>query len=165
MQERERNRRRHGVQPPSHSLRQVSLRLERWQRRCIYAVLAWLTATGMLWLLAHYFMRSVGEFGERIHPLEPWSMKLHGAGAMAALFFIGSLLNLHFRRAIKSGRNLLSGWAMIVFLAALAISGYGLYYLASEESRPLWSIAHWVTGLVLPVLTVLHIVLGRKSRT
>lgn len=164
MQELEHNRRRHSLHHPSNSQRQASLRLERWQRRSIYAVFAWLTATGVLWLAAHYFMRPVGEFGEGVHPLEPWSMKLHGAGAMAALFFVGSLLNIHLRRAVKSGRNLVSGWSMIVFLAALTISGYGLYYVASEESRPLWSIAHWVIGLAFPALVVLHVVLGRKSR-
>ncbi|QDZ27736.1 DUF4405 domain-containing protein [Noviherbaspirillum sp. UKPF54] len=143
--------------------RAVGLRIERWHRFCIYGVAAWLVATGALWLLAHYFLRPVTEFGEGVHPLEPWSMKLHGAGAMAALFFVGSLLNIHLRRAIKAGRNIVSGWSMIVFLAALSLSGYGLYYLASEQNRPLWSAAHWAVGLLFPGLLILHIVLGRKK--
>jgi hypothetical protein len=145
--------------PPRH----VNVRLERWHRRCIYGTAAWLTATGLLWLLAHYFMRPVGEFGVGVHPFEPWSMKLHGAGAMAALFFVGSLMNSHMRRALKAGRNLASGWSMITLLSALILSGYALYYLASEQSRPVWSAAHWVVGLALPLLFVLHIALGRRS--
>lgn len=153
----------HKLHHPSDSRRSVGLRIERWLRFSIYGVAAWLCATGALWLLAHYFMRPVSEFGEGVHPLEPWSMKLHGAGAMAALFFVGSLLNIHLRRAVRAGRNLVSGWSMIVFLAALTITGYALYYIANEENRALWSLAHWIPGLIFPALLILHIVLGRKS--
>lgn len=155
--------RKHSLHHHSNNQRPVGLRIERWHRFCIYGVCVWLAASGILWLVAHYFMRPVTEFGEGVHPVEPWSMKLHGAGAMAALFFVGSLLNIHLRRAIKAGRNLASGWSMIAFLAALTVSGYGLYYLATEQNRPLWSIAHWIVGLLFPALLILHMVLGRKS--
>lgn len=144
--------------------RHVNVRLERWHRHCIYGIAAWLTATGLLWLLAHYLLRAAGEFGESVHPLEPWSMKLHGAGAMVALFFLGSLMNSHMRRALKAGRNPASGWSMVALLSALILSGYALYYIASEQSRPIWSAAHWIVGLALPLLFILHIALGRRSR-
>ena len=155
--------RKHNLHPGPSPKHQVNLRLERWHRRCIYGVCIWLLVTGVLWLPAHYLMRLPSEFGESIHPLEPWSMKLHGAGAMFMLFFIGSLMNSHIRRALKTGRNLYSGWAMIAALVALTISGYGLYYLVSEQSRPLWSAVHWIVGLVFSGLVILHIALGRKS--
>lgn len=155
--------RKHSLHHTPNHPRPAGLRIERWHRFCIYGVTGWLAATGLLWLLAHYFMRPVTEFGEGIHPLEPWSMKLHGAGAMATLFFVGSLLNIHLRRAVRAGRNLVSGWTMIAFLCALTLSGYGLYYLAGEQNRPLWSLAHWIPGLLFPALLILHIVLGRKS--
>jgi hypothetical protein len=148
----------------SHHKRHINLRMERWHRRCIYTSCVLLLTTGVLWLLAHYCLRVPGEFGETVHPLEPWSMKIHGAAAMITLFFIGSLLNSHIRRAMKSGRNLTSGWAMIALLSALALSGYALYYIASETSRPTWSMIHWLIGLTLPALLGLHVVLGRKSR-
>ena len=138
--------------------------MERWHRRCLYGSCAWLIASGALFLIAHYFLRTPGEFGEAVHPLEPWSMRLHGAGAMAALFFLGSILNSHIRRAVKSGRNLYSGWSMIVMLSALTLTGYGLYYVAGESDRPLWSMIHWAVGLLLPAVIVLHILLGRKTR-
>jgi MFS family permease len=142
--------------------RLVDLRPERWQRRSVYGVSAWLAATGALWLLAHYLMRTVAEFGESVHPLEPWSMKLHGAGAMLALFFTGSLVNTHIRRALKARRNLYSGWSMISVLIALTVSGYALYYIASEHSRPIWSAAHWIVGLVFPLLLIVHIALAER---
>jgi hypothetical protein len=82
---------------------------------------------------------------------------------MAALFFAGSLLHLHIRRALKAGRNLVTGWAMVGTLAFLVLTGYGLYYVAGDADRPLWSALHWVVGLVVAILFVLHIVVGRRS--
>jgi hypothetical protein len=152
--------RKHSLHRPSSPQRHMNLRPELWQRRCVYCVSAWLLATGVLWLLAHYLMRPVSEFGESVHPFEPWSMKLHGAGAMFALFLVGTLLHGHIRRALRTRRNLWSGWSMIAVLAALTISGYGLYYIASEHSRPIWSAAHWIVGLAFPLLLIVHVALA-----
>jgi hypothetical protein len=138
-------------------------RLERWHRRCVYATGAALLLTGIGWLLLRYFMRPAGGFGETIHPLEPWAMKLHGAAAMAALFLVGAMLHTHIRRAIKNGINLATGCSMIATLLFLAVTGYGLYYLAGEADRPVWSVLHWGVGLAAAVLLVLHIRIGRKS--
>lgn len=142
----------------------VNLRMERWHRRAIYAVAAALTLSGIAWLAAHYFLRSPGEFGEAIHPLEPWSMKLHGAAAMAMLFFIGSVMNSHIRRAQRACRNLAAGWSLIATLAMLTVTGYGLWYVAGESSRGIWSISHWLIGLIFPLLLVWHIIHGRTLR-
>jgi hypothetical protein len=149
--------------PPTRHQHRPGFRLERWHRRSVYATFAVLLLTGAAWLLLRYFMRPVGEFGETINPLEPWAIKLHGAAAMAALFFAGSLLHLHMRRALKAGRNLVTGWAMVGTLAFLVLTGYGLYYVAGDADRPLWSALHWVVGLVVAILFVLHIVVGRRS--
>jgi hypothetical protein len=149
---------------PAHARNHINLRLERWHRRCIYLVVAELLLSGALWLALHFFLRPVGEFGESVHPLEPLAMKLHGAGAMIALFFLGSLMNSHIRRAIKAGDNLKTGWSLIVSLLVLIFSGYGLYYLAGEADRPAWSTLHWILGLALPVVLVLHIAIGRAIR-
>jgi hypothetical protein len=150
--------------PPSaaHHHR-VGFRLERWHRRSIYAAGAALLLSGAGWLVLRYFMRPASEFGETIHPLEPWAMKLHGAAAMAVLFFTGSLMHVHIRRALKARRNLATGWGMIGTLAFLTLTGYGLYYVAGEASRPVWSVLHWAAGLAVAALFVLHIVIGRKS--
>jgi hypothetical protein len=94
---------------PPHARALVNLRLERWHRRSIYVSWAVLAASGAAWLLARYFLRPPGQFGETVHPLEPGAIKLHGAGAMAIVFFLGSLMNSHIRRSLKSGRNLATG--------------------------------------------------------
>lgn len=148
---------------PAAAGHHIRFRLERWHRRCVYAAGAALLASGAAWLVARYFLRPVSQFGESIHPLEPWAMKVHGAAAMIVLFFVGSLLNLHIRRALKAGRNLVTGWAMIGTLLFLTVTGYGLYYLAGETDRPVWSLLHWAVGLGVALLFVLHVVVGRKS--
>lgn len=150
--------------PGAHARHHINLRLERWHRRCIYASCAALLVTGGAWLLARYYLRVPGQFGETVHPLEPWAIKLHGASAMVMLFFLGSLMNSHIRRALKAGRNLVSGWAMIASMLLLIATGFGLYYIAGESDRPTWSALHWVVGLGLAVLIVLHVLLGRATR-
>jgi hypothetical protein len=141
----------------------IRFRLERWHRRCVYGTCAALLATGAAWLVVHYFMRPASQFGEAIHPLEPAAMKLHGAAAMAALFFVGSMLSVHIRRAVKARRNLVTGWSMVATLLLLVVTGYGLYYLAGEADRPVWSVLHWGVGLIASALMVLHIWMGRRS--
>jgi hypothetical protein len=139
----------------------VNLRVERWHRRCIYAVFTLLALSGTAWLVARYWMRPVTEFGESIHPLEPLSMKVHGGMAMLMLFFLGSLMNAHIRRALKAGRNLVTGWGMICTMLLLVGSGFGLYYLAGEANRNIWSAVHWIVGLAVMLLFVAHVKLGR----
>ena len=153
----------HSLHHPAPRSQINRFRLERWHRFWVYGISGSLVLTGLVWLLAHHLLRTAGEFGETINPIEPWSMKLHGAAAMAALFFIGSLLNSHIRRANNAHRNRSSGWTMVALLALLTISGYALYYVASESSRPVWSMGHWLLGLTLPASLILHIFLGRRS--
>lgn len=153
----------HSLHHPSHPAALTGFRLPRWQRRSLYLVVAVLLASGLMWLAAHYFMRPVGEFGAVIHPLEPWSMKLHGAAAMASLWLLGTLLQVHVKRALLAGRNLAAGWSMIAVLCALAVTGYALYYIAGEDTRPWWSTSHWILGLALPLLLMVHVLTGRRA--
>ena len=154
-----------------HSLHHPSLpaaarphfRLERWHRRGLYLLFAMLFASGISWLVAHYWLRMPGEFGESIHPLEHWSMQWHGALVVPVSFLTGSMLFQHMRRAHRAACNRGSGWSMLLLLFWLALTGYGLYYLASESWRPYWSSAHWLAGCALPLLLVWHIWLGRRK--
>ena len=149
---------------PSRVVAPPGMRLPGWQRRSFYAVSAALLASGVAWLAAHFLMRPVTQFGASIHPLEPWSMKLHGAAAMLSLWLVGTMLHLHIKRGLSGVRNRSAGWSMIGLLGWLGLSGYALYYIAGEESRPVWSAVHWAAGLLMPALIILHVVNGRKTR-
>lgn len=154
----------HSLHRPSRGVTPSDLRLERWQRRAVYLSIGLLSLSGLFWLVVHYFLRAASQFGETVNPLEPWTMKVHGAAAIVAWFVFGTMLNSHIRRALRSGRNRVSGWSMVTVIGLLTLSGYGLYYVASEGSRPFWSVAHWVTGVALGFGLLLHIRLGRRSR-
>jgi hypothetical protein len=146
-------------------LKQIAepIRLQRWHRWSIYLTLASLAITGAVWLLAHYFGRSAGEFADTPHPLEPWSLRLHGLAAFFTLFFAGSLLNSHMRRAWQLRRNRMSGgWTAAVFVV-LTVSAYLLYYGGGENMHIVISLLHWIVGLALVPLFVMHILIGRKA--
>jgi len=131
------------------------MRLSRHHRQWIYAVGGGLVGSGVGWLIAHYLLVGASAFGETHHPSEPWWLRLHGAAVMAFLVVLGTILPGHVKRAwslrkngIQSVRkNVVTGTLMLSLVAALALTGYALYYSGSEELRPYISTGHWVMGL------------------
>jgi hypothetical protein len=93
-----------------------------------------------------------------------WAMKVHGGAAMAVLVLIGMLLNVHVRFAWRARRNRANGSVFLSAFAVLTITGYGLYYAGGERLRAWTSWIHLAIGLVLPILLLIHILLGRKTR-
>jgi hypothetical protein len=138
------------------------VRLDPVFRRTLYAAFAVLVLTGAAWLLADW----------RKDPLDPdpWqavaasSLMLHGGAAMLTLLLLGALVPLHVRRAWRSGRNRLTGPAMVAANAVLIATAFGLYYAGSDTLRPWVSDLHIVIGVVLPAALVVHVWLGRRSR-
>ena len=141
----------------SHS-RHHAHRLVRWQRLALYSTGALLLATGSAWLLLHY---SLGA-GGLPHPLEAWSLRLHGLAAFAGLFVLGVLAAAHIpqgwrlsqRRRWAGQRG--SGMLLCVVGAVLALTGYLLYYFASEAVRPALGWAHAFVGVTMGVLIASH---------
>ena len=141
----------------SHS-RHHAHRLVRWQRLALYSTGALLLATGSAWLLLHY---SLGA-GGLPHPLEAWSLRLHGLAAFAGLFVLGVLAAAHIpqgwrlsqRRRWAGQRG--SGMLLCVVGAVLALTGYLLYYFAPESIRPALGWAHSGVGLVTAMLLLSH---------
>jgi len=135
--------------------------LKRLQRYFLYAVLALVFLSGVVWGYWNYFVASPGDFEISA---KAWAMKIHGGAAMAVLVLIGMLLNVHVRFAWRAGRNRINGSIFLSALAILTISGYGLYYAGGERLRARTSWIHLAVGLVLPILLLIHILLGRKTR-
>jgi hypothetical protein len=138
-----------------------SIRLKRLERYFLYAVLALVFFSGVAWACWNYFFTSAGDFEMTA---KAWAMKVHGGAAMAALVLIGMLLNVHVRFAWRAGRNRVNGSIFLSALAVLSISGYGLYYAGGERLRAWTSWIHLAVGLVLPILLLIHVLLGRKTR-
>jgi hypothetical protein len=140
------------------------LRLSRRHQRWLYGSTAVLFVSGAAWLLFRHFVRIQGEFGETAHPLEPWWLKLHGAAAMALIGVLGSLVRGHIRVGWHVGMNRPSGAVFLAANAFLVASGWGLYYVGTDQLRSWISQGHWVVGLALPPLAVLHVWRGRTAR-
>ena len=117
-------------------------------------------ASGVLWLLYHYFLQSEGDFGPKPHMLEIWWLRLHGLAAMLALAVVGSLATNHMRLAMSLKKNLASGLGMLALVIWLTATGYALYYFPGDENAWL-PLLHWFAGLVLPALLMIHILAGR----
>jgi len=135
---------------------QYSVRLGRTRRLGVYAVGAGVCLSGGLWLLFHYFFVQQGEFGPRIHPIEAWSLKLHGAFSFATIWMFGLLWGVHVTKAWPLSRRRWSGGVMTGVMMWLTLSGYLLYYTGNDMERSIVSVLHWVVGLGCPVAFLWH---------
>lgn len=143
-------------------MRRNSVKLSRQHRAWLYSVTVALYLTGAVWAWLHYLRAPTDEFAAR-SPMEPWMLKLHGAGAMLILLVLGTLLPGHVRSAWHARRNRLNGTALLAVFAFLTASGYGLYYFGDERWRSWTSWSHLGMGLALPAIIILHIWTGRRS--
>jgi hypothetical protein len=137
-----------------------SICLKRLQKYSLYAVLALLFLSGVAWAYLNYLW-STGDFETSG---KVWAMKIHGAAAMAVLVLVGMLLTVHVRFAWRARRNRANGAIFLSAFAVLTITGYGLYYAGNEALRAWASWIHLGVGLVLPILLLVHILLGRRTR-
>jgi hypothetical protein len=137
------------------------IRLKRWQRYFLYAVLALLFVSGVAWSYWNYFIASPGDFEMTA---KAWAIRIHGAAAMAILVLVGMLLSGHVRFAWRVRRNRANGSLFLGAFGILTITGYGLYYAGGETLRAWTSWIHVGVGLALPLFLILHIWLGRRTR-
>jgi cbb3-type cytochrome oxidase subunit 3 len=135
--------------------------LKRLQRSFLYIVLTLLFLSGVAWTYWNYIAASPGDFETSA---KAWAMKIHGAAAMAILVLIGMLLSAHVRFAWRARRNRPNGSTLLSAFAVLTLTGYGLYYVGSERLRAWTSWTHLAVGLALPILLLIHILLGRRTR-
>jgi hypothetical protein len=147
-----------------HSPVRLSTRHERW----LYLVAGALLVSGLGWITAHYVLAGNSlvaglEFEGVPHPSELWWLRLHGAAMMGFLVVFGALLPGHVARGWRRRRNKHSGIFMLATTAVLGLSGYGLYYLGDETTRPWISAVHWVIGLAAGTGLVLHVTFGKRG--
>lgn len=148
--------------PNRHRQLPIPIRFGATHRKLLYAVFLFAWLSGALWLVFHYFLQAEGDFGPLPHPAEKWWLRLHGLAAFGMLIALGSVLPVHARRAWQLGKNRKSGLGMKLAFSWMALSGYALYYFASEENQAWLPLLHWVAGLGLPLMLAAHIALGRR---
>jgi hypothetical protein len=135
------------------------LRLDSRFRFALYAAVFALFITGAGWLLAD----KMKEAGEAWQTASAYLLMIHGGAAMVALMLFGALVPLHIQRGWRARRNRVMGAIMLTCSAVLIITSFGLYYAGSEALRPWMSDVHIGAGLCLPILFLVHIMMGRRS--
>ena len=133
-----------------------SVHLARFNRWTLYVIGIGVWFSGVLWLLFHYFFVEQGEFGPKVHPLEPVWLKVHGAFAFAAIWIFGILWGTHVTKAWPGMRRRWSGGILVGTFLWLVLSAYLLYYVGSESARSVVSILHWGIGLASPICFGFH---------
>lgn len=145
-------------------MQRSDIRLGSVHRAWLFGAFAAAFITGTAWWVLHHWFQVDGEFGPAPHPAERWLIRLHGGAALLTLVLLGSLLTLHVKRAWLARRNRSSGSVLLALNALLALTGYVLYYAGGESLRAIASNTHLALGLALPVLLLLHITFGRRTR-
>lgn len=140
--------------PPS-----ATLQMPRKKRWSLYGAFGILLVTGFMWLALRFL--DVG--GVAYAPWRAWSMRLHGAAAFASMFLLGAIWSSHMSCAWKQRRNRLAGVSFASAVAALVLTGYGLYYFNGEGLRSLSEWVHCTVGVMLGFLFWNHLARGRRE--
>lgn len=135
-------------------------RLGRLHQGLLYGAVGLLWLTGAIWLIFHYLLQGA-DWGAT-SSVEPSTMKIHGAAAMVFLAVFGSLVPLHLRRGWVLRLNRPSGIAITAVCLLMAASGWALYYAGGENARAVVSAAHWILGLLFPVVIIAHVMAGKR---
>jgi hypothetical protein len=139
-----------------------ALRLDRRFRYGLYAAFTVLFLTGAVWLIADAEMDSPnGEFWQEFSAK---MLVIHGGTAMLALVMLGALIPIHMQRAWRGRLNRLTGIAMATVNTVLVLTAFGLYYAGSDTLRAWTSDLHIAVGLAFPLLLVIHIFIGRRTK-
>ena len=134
--------------------------MARWMRLGVCGCGAVLLLSGALWLAVHY---SIGAGADQLpHPLEAWSLRLHGLAAFAGLFLMGAVAAAHVPHGWRLSarprwmQQRGSGLMLCSLSGIMAATGYLLFYFAPETVRPALGWAHAFVGLLVAGLLVSH---------
>jgi hypothetical protein len=125
-------------------------------RYLVWPIVAGVWLTGVLWLIFHYFLEHPNEFGLSVNPLENWWLRAHGAFAFASLWLLGFLSVAHVGGRWEWRRQRRSGVVLLTIYGWLVLSGYLLYYAGGDTFRATVSLGHWIAGIAVLFLLLLH---------
>ena len=141
-----------------------NLKLPGWHEWLIYLTTAVLLLTGVAWLLLDRFAKVQGEFAPEPNPALPWLLMLHGIVAYAFVIVAAMLTPVHMRLGWSSHRNRPSGLLLVGVSLFLAATGLALYYSTADALRSWFSLVHWLAGIAVPLVLVIHLLRGKGSR-
>jgi hypothetical protein len=132
--------------------------LQRRRRLTVYVTSIGVWLTGAVWLLFHYFIKQVDQFGfANAHPGEKWTLMAHAAFAFFAMWLFGVLWPAHVKKSWNAKIRRWSGGTLFGVTAWLSISGLALYYIGSDFWRTWTSLGHWIIGLAGAIAFAVHL--------
>jgi hypothetical protein len=140
------------------------LPLSRWQERWLYAAALALLASGLGWMVTHYFFMQASPFGPTPSALEPWWLRLHGAAMLLFLVLFGTLMPRHIPIGWRLRRQHVSGALLIVAVSLLAVTGWCLYYIGDDRAWAFLGVLHWGVGLAATAVLITHATAHRRAR-
>lgn len=84
---------------------------------------------------------------------------------MVFLMLLGTLIRGHVPRGWRARRNRPTGVLLVALNMVLIVTGWALYYVASEEARPALSASHWGLGFVGGAIFGMHALVKRRATT
>ncbi len=145
-------------------MRRIALHFPLRWKAGLGALLAWSWLSGVGFFALHRWFQIEGDFGPEKHPMEPWLLKAHGAGAFVSLIAFGYLLASHIPTGWRTKRARRLGLTMVASIVLMALTGYGLYYIADEDWRAAVGWLHLGIGVLLPLTLMLHIFFARRAK-
>ena len=133
------------------------------QRRTLYVIALGVLLSGLLWLVLDWLPVLLDSESAAL-AVKQWSLRVHGAVAMAILVAVGALLPTHVAAGWVLRRERAIGVANVAGAAVLAATGWGLYYAGNETLRARLSAAHWMVGIAAAVVLVWHVTRAKSAR-
>jgi hypothetical protein len=140
----------------------LGLRFQRWARWLFSGAFLLSLASGLCWFYLDRWGELEGEFGPEKHPWIKFLPKIHGAGAFACLMIIGAILGSHVPEGWLTRRRRPTGVLLLLDLAVIVLTAWGLYYAGSDGWRENLALAHLTSGLLPPFLLAAHVLKRRK---
>lgn len=135
--------------------------MSKWMFALLIASLAAISVSGVgLWYCEKF--RAEGQLDASLWELR-WR-QLHGWSIPSMLVVFGMILRSHVFKGFRIGKNRLSGSLLLLTVAWLTLSGWGLYYSAEDVWRGFFHQTHEWFGFGLIGLFFAHGILGYRSR-
>jgi hypothetical protein len=124
-------------------------------RWAIFMTFGALWVSGCHWLVLHYFFTRPSDFGPLQHPWAPLVLRVHGWLAVGSVFLLGWITSRHVNDRWPQMIKRASGLAMASVAAALALTGYALYY-TTDRLHDVAAVAHEVVGATAFLFALTH---------
>jgi hypothetical protein len=133
--------------------------LPKRRRWTVYITSVGVWLTGAVWLIFHYFIKKVDQFGfENVHPAEKWWLIAHASFAFAAMWLFGVLWPGHVKKSWNAHIRRWSGGTLFGVTLWLSLTGFALYYIGSDAWRSWTSLSHWIAGLAALAAFLWHLI-------